>query len=98
MATCIHYTRGKMCISLHSDLPRRAHLAIYTCLIVCHVYWPNTRGNLEVTKFDFFCSGSFKKNVENVILCRIWNINEKLMVNSQRVFMLCWHMQSIAFA
>jgi hypothetical protein len=54
VATCIHCTRGEICISLHLDLPCRAHVAIYTCLAVCHVYWPNTCDNLQVAKFIFF--------------------------------------------
>jgi hypothetical protein len=61
VATCIWWTRGKLCISQQPDLPRCAHVAIYTCLTVCHVYGSHTRGNLLVAKcniffFFFFCS------------------------------------------
>jgi len=54
VATCIWWTRGKLCISQQPDLPRCAHVAIYTCLTVCHVYGSHTRGNLLVAKCNIF--------------------------------------------
>jgi hypothetical protein len=31
-------------------------MAIYTWLIVCHVYVPHTRDKMKVAKYKFFCS------------------------------------------
>jgi hypothetical protein len=55
LATCIWWTRGRLCISQQPDLPRRTHVAIYTCLTICHVYGSYTRGNLQVVNCHFFC-------------------------------------------
>jgi hypothetical protein len=54
MATWITWTRDKLYISQQPDLPRRAQVAIYTWLTVCHVYGPHTCGNLQVANCKFF--------------------------------------------
>jgi len=56
VAMWISWTRGKLYISQQPDLLRRAHVAIYTWLTVCHVYVPYTRGNLQVVNCKFFCA------------------------------------------
>jgi hypothetical protein len=72
------------CAFLYTRIYHAVHVAIYTWLTVCHVYWLNTRGNLQVAKFNFFffcsvCTFQYYSRLLKWVIQPVekeWNLHE----------------------